>query len=156
MPPAPRNQAEIVVAGECDERLGWLMDYADITQAFKPLWEQLDHRYLNEVAGLENPTSENVARWIWEWLKPGLPLLEFRWPRPAPPAACTGLFPEPAGAGPERTRWPRRKPPGGPCGPPGSRPHLLGSVPARAGQRHGNLPASRATGWAPDAGAGFH
>ncbi len=68
-------QAEIVVAGECDERLGWLIDYADITQAFKPLWEQLDHRYLNEVPGLENPTSENIARWIWDRLKPGLPLL---------------------------------------------------------------------------------
>jgi 6-pyruvoyltetrahydropterin/6-carboxytetrahydropterin synthase len=68
-------QAEIAVAGECDERLGWLMDYADITSAFKPLWEQLDHRYLNEVPGLENPTSENIARWIWERLQPRLPLL---------------------------------------------------------------------------------
>ena len=68
-------QAEIVVAGECDERLGWLIDYADLTRAFKPLWEQLDHRYLNEVPGLENPTSENIARWIWDRLKPGLPLL---------------------------------------------------------------------------------
>jgi len=68
-------QAEIVVTGECDERLGWLVDYADITRAFKPLWEQLDHRYLNEVPGLENPTSENIARWIWEHLRPRLPLL---------------------------------------------------------------------------------
>jgi len=68
-------QVEIVVAGECDPGLGWLMDYADIAAAFKPLWEQLDHRYLNEVAGLENPTSENIARWIWERLQPELPLL---------------------------------------------------------------------------------
>lgn len=68
-------KAEIVVAGECDPRLGWVMDYAEITAAFKPLWEQLDHRYLNEVPGLENPTSENVAVWIWERLKPALPLL---------------------------------------------------------------------------------
>lgn len=68
-------QAEIVVTGECDERLGWLVDYADITRAFKPLWEQLDHRYLNEVPGLENPTSENIARWIWEHLRSRLPLL---------------------------------------------------------------------------------
>ena len=52
-------RVEIVVAGECDPQLGWLMDYADIKAAFKPLWEQLDHRYLNEVTGLENPTSEN-------------------------------------------------------------------------------------------------
>lgn len=68
-------QAEIVVAGECDERLGWLIDYADLARAFKPLWEQLDHRYLNDVPGLQNPTSETLARWIWERLKPALPLL---------------------------------------------------------------------------------
>ena len=68
-------QAEIVVAGDCDPKLGWLMDYADMTEAFKPLFEQLDHRYLNEVPGLENPTSENIARWIWQQLRPKLPLL---------------------------------------------------------------------------------
>ena len=54
------------MAGECDPRLGWLMDYADITAAFKPIWEKLDHYYLNEIPGLENPTSENVAVWIWK------------------------------------------------------------------------------------------
>ena len=68
-------RAEIVAAGACDPKLGWLMDYADISEAFKPLFEQLDHRYLNEIPGLENPTSENIARWIWEQLKPRLPLL---------------------------------------------------------------------------------
>jgi len=68
-------QAEIVVAGECDLTLGWLMDYADISEAFRPFWEQLDHRYLNEIPGLENPTSENIAVWIWQGLKPRLPLL---------------------------------------------------------------------------------
>ena len=67
--------AEIVVAGECDPELGWLLDYAEITKAFTPLWEQLDHRYLNEVPGLENPTSEHIAAWIWKRLKPRLPLL---------------------------------------------------------------------------------
>ena len=68
-------QAEIVVAGDCDPELGWLVDYADISQAFKPLWEQLDHRYLNEIPGLENPTSEHIAKWIWDRLKPAVPLL---------------------------------------------------------------------------------
>jgi 6-pyruvoyltetrahydropterin/6-carboxytetrahydropterin synthase len=67
--------AEIVVAGECDEKLGWLMDYAEISKAFKPYWEQLDHHYLNDIPGLENPTSEIVAKWIWDNLKPELPLL---------------------------------------------------------------------------------
>jgi 6-pyruvoyltetrahydropterin/6-carboxytetrahydropterin synthase len=68
-------QVEIVVAGECDPKLGWVMDYADIKQAFRPLWEKLDHRYLNEVRGLENPTSEEIAVWIWRRLKPRLPEL---------------------------------------------------------------------------------
>ena len=66
---------EIVVAGACDAKLGWLMDYAEISAAFKPLWDTLDHFYLNEIPGLENPTSENLAVWIWTRLKPKLPLL---------------------------------------------------------------------------------
>lgn len=68
-------QVDIVVAGECDPKLGWVMDYADISAAFKPLWKKLDHRYLNEVPGLENPTSEAIAAWIWKRLKPKLPQL---------------------------------------------------------------------------------
>jgi len=68
-------KVEIVAAGECDPQLGWLMDYAEMSRLFKPIWERLDHRYLNEVPGLENPTSENVAVWIWQKLKPKLPLL---------------------------------------------------------------------------------
>jgi 6-pyruvoyltetrahydropterin/6-carboxytetrahydropterin synthase len=68
-------KVEIAVAGELDPKLGWVMDYAEISKAFKPLWERLDHFYLNEIAGLENPTSENIAIWIWKKLKPRLPLL---------------------------------------------------------------------------------
>src|SRR5258708_38996742 len=66
---------EIVIAGECDAKLGWVMDYADISKAFLPIWERLDHFYLNEIRGLENPTSENIAGWIWHKLKPRLPML---------------------------------------------------------------------------------
>ncbi len=51
------------------------MDFAEITRTFQPLYEQLDHHYLNEIEGLENPTSENLARWVWHRLKPALPLL---------------------------------------------------------------------------------
>ncbi len=68
-------RVELVVAGECDRRLGWLIDYADLSQAFQPLWKRLDHRYLNAIPGLANPTSEMLARWIWRRLKPRLPLL---------------------------------------------------------------------------------
>lgn len=66
---------EVVVEGPVDPDLGWVMDYADIKSAFRPLYEQLDHNCLNDLPGLENPTSENLARWIWDRLKPTLPLL---------------------------------------------------------------------------------
>ena len=66
---------EVHVKGEVDQNTGWIMDFADISAAFKPLFERLDHHYLNEIEGLENPTSENLARWIWRQLKPALPLL---------------------------------------------------------------------------------
>ena len=68
-------RVEIHVAGPVDDRLGWVMDFAELKAAFEPLFQQLDHRYLNDVPGLENPTSENLARWIWDGLRPGLPLL---------------------------------------------------------------------------------
>jgi 6-pyruvoyltetrahydropterin/6-carboxytetrahydropterin synthase len=68
-------QVEIVVTGACDPRRGWVMDYADLTTVFRPLWTRLDHHYLNAVPGLKNPTSENIAAWIWKRLKPRLPLL---------------------------------------------------------------------------------
>ena len=68
-------RVEIHVSGEVDAHVGWVQDFAEIKAAFQPLFEQLDHNYLNDVAGLENPTSENLARWVWQRLKPGLPLL---------------------------------------------------------------------------------
>lgn len=68
-------RVEIHVRGPVDERLGWVMDFADVKAAFEPLYRQLDHHYLNDVSGLENPTSENLARWIWQRLKPALPQL---------------------------------------------------------------------------------
>jgi 6-pyruvoyltetrahydropterin/6-carboxytetrahydropterin synthase len=67
--------AEIRVDGPVGETSGWVMDFADITTAFAPLLDCLDHRYLNEVDGLENPTSEQLARWIWVRLQPRLPEL---------------------------------------------------------------------------------
>ena len=63
----------LYVKGDVGEDSGWIMDYADITTAFKPVYERLDHYYLNEIEGLENPTSEVLARWIWHELKPSLP-----------------------------------------------------------------------------------
>ena len=68
-------RVEIHLAGELDENTGWVMDFADVKAAFRPLYERLDHHYLNEVEGLENPTSVRLALWIWQRLKPALPLL---------------------------------------------------------------------------------
>ncbi|MCK4342163.1 MAG: 6-carboxytetrahydropterin synthase QueD [Phycisphaerae bacterium] len=63
------------VEGEVDEAKGYLLDFGEITAACEPIRKKLDHAYLNEIAGLENPTAENLARWIWQRLKPQLPLL---------------------------------------------------------------------------------
>jgi len=68
-------RVEIHVSGPVDARTGWVIDFADIKAAFAPIFEALDHRYLNEVPGLENPTSECLAEWIWQRLQPDLPLL---------------------------------------------------------------------------------
>ncbi len=66
-------KVEIHVSGPLEPRLEWVLDFADIKAAFEPLWKQLDHNYLNEIPGLENPTSEVIARWIWKNLVSTLP-----------------------------------------------------------------------------------
>ena len=63
----------LTVKGDVDPDSGWLIDFADLEEAWQPMHERLDHYYLNEVEGLSNPTSENLARWIWERIE--LPLL---------------------------------------------------------------------------------
>lgn len=65
----------ICVDGDLHPELGWVVDFADITEAFEPLRRRLDHYYLNEIDGLENPTSEILAKWIWARLAPSLPIL---------------------------------------------------------------------------------
>jgi 6-pyruvoyltetrahydropterin/6-carboxytetrahydropterin synthase len=66
---------EVHVDGPVNEYTGMVVDFADIKSAVRPLYEQLDHTYLNDIEGLENPTSENLARWVWARLKPSLPQL---------------------------------------------------------------------------------
>lgn len=68
-------RVRVHVSGPLDPELGWVVDFADMKDAFKPLHDALDHRFLNEVEGLENPTSENIARWVWQRLRKDLPLL---------------------------------------------------------------------------------
>ncbi len=66
---------DVVVEGNVDPAKGYLVDYGDIKTAAAPILKQLDHYYLNEIEGLSNPTSEVLAQWIWDHLKPSLPLL---------------------------------------------------------------------------------
>jgi len=66
-------RAEVHVAGPVGETSGWVMDFADVRAACEPLRLVLDHHYLNDIDGLDNPTSENIARWIWARLQPALP-----------------------------------------------------------------------------------
>ena len=68
-------RVDVAVTGPVDPHVGWFLDYSDIKAAFEPLMEALDHRYLNDVEGLSNPTSENLAAWIWERLVARLPSL---------------------------------------------------------------------------------
>jgi 6-pyruvoyltetrahydropterin/6-carboxytetrahydropterin synthase len=65
-------RCELHVAGPVDPKLGWILDFGDLKRAFEPLHEQLDHNFLNELEGLSNPTSEVLARWIWDRVKPSL------------------------------------------------------------------------------------
>lgn len=64
---------DVVVEGEVDPQRGYLVDYGDLKKAAGPVVDRLDHQYLNEIEGLENPTAENLAKWLWDRLKPGLP-----------------------------------------------------------------------------------
>jgi len=66
---------EIHISGVVDPHRGWIRDFADISSVFKPLYDELDHSCLNEIEGLENPTSENLARWIWDRVRNDLPEL---------------------------------------------------------------------------------
>ena len=66
---------ELYLRGPVAPDTGWVMDFADVRAAFQPTYDRLDHHYLNDIAGLDNPTSENLARWIWKEMKPLLPLL---------------------------------------------------------------------------------
>jgi 6-pyruvoyltetrahydropterin/6-carboxytetrahydropterin synthase len=62
----------VVLEGKLDPKYGWVKDFTDIKSYFKPIKDQLDHYYLNDIEGLENPTAEVLTIWIWNKLKPQL------------------------------------------------------------------------------------
>jgi 6-pyruvoyltetrahydropterin/6-carboxytetrahydropterin synthase len=69
-------KVELAIKGAVDPKTGWFIDFGLLTDAWEPLQNQLDHNYLNDLPGLENPTSEVLARWIWERMRPAFPSLE--------------------------------------------------------------------------------
>lgn len=88
---------EVHVAGEIDREAGWLIDYGDIDDAWEPIHRRLDHRHLNDIEGLDNPTSELLAVWIWDRLEPELPGLRAVVVHETCTARCTYRGPRPEG-----------------------------------------------------------
>lgn len=78
----------IEIEGDVEPKKGWVIDYHEIKRVVLPLIEKLDHTYLNEIEGLENPTSENLAIWIWDRVKPDLTLLNKVIVKEAPTTSC--------------------------------------------------------------------
>lgn len=68
-------RVELTLSGALDPKLGWVIDFAEVDSAWQAIHATLDHRCLNDIAGLDNPTSENLAIWLWNGLLPYLPLL---------------------------------------------------------------------------------
>lgn len=66
---------KVFIEGELDPKLGWIMDFKELKDALLPVIDQLDHKLINNIKGLENPTAENITVWIWEQIRPSLPLL---------------------------------------------------------------------------------
>jgi len=79
---------DIFVSGRVPEQTGWVVDFGDIKKAFQPIHDELDHCYLNDIPGLENPTSENIAQWIWQKLAPELPGLSRISVKETPNSGC--------------------------------------------------------------------
>jgi 6-pyruvoyltetrahydropterin/6-carboxytetrahydropterin synthase len=69
-------KATLTLKGEIKKELGWLRDFGEVKDIVKPVIDQLDHYYLNEIEGLDNPTAENLSIWIWNKVKPSLPELD--------------------------------------------------------------------------------
>lgn len=82
-------KVEISVEGEVDSATGWFYDHAQISRVMNPLLDLLDHSYLNEISGLENPTIENMCAWLWNHLAPQLPGLAEIVLHETPTARCT-------------------------------------------------------------------
>lgn len=99
-------RVEVGVVGPLDEAAGWVVDYADVKAPVKPIIATLDHCYLNEIDGLENPTSEVISRWIWNQLVHQLRGLSHVTVRETCTSSCTyrGEFDDPSVEGSRTAR----------------------------------------------------
>ena len=66
-------RVELTIRGDIDPHTGWIVDFYEVERVFAPILARLDHHCLNEVEGLENPTAEIIAAWIWHRASPDLP-----------------------------------------------------------------------------------
>lgn len=62
----------VVLQGTPDPQMGWIMDFKDLKDCVNPVIDQLDHKLINDITGLENPTAENITIWLWQQIKPNL------------------------------------------------------------------------------------
>lgn len=65
----------VYIEGDLDKEIGWVMDFADVKRVIDPVVKSIDHQLLNNIEGLENPTCEHIAIWLWDKIKPELPML---------------------------------------------------------------------------------
>lgn len=89
-------RVEITVAGPVDPVMGWVMDFGDLARAAREVVAGLDHRFLNDLPGLANPTSENLARYLFDRLSAKVPGVAAITIHESPSSRCT-YRPGPAG-----------------------------------------------------------
>lgn len=66
---------KVFIKGKPDPSLGWIMDFKELKDIVGKVIDKLDHKLINDIEGLQNPTAENITLWIWNEIKPLLPLL---------------------------------------------------------------------------------
>ncbi|MBK7360274.1 MAG: 6-carboxytetrahydropterin synthase QueD [Saprospiraceae bacterium] len=65
----------VFIDDRLDPHLNWVMDFAAINKAIDPILKSIDHKLMNDIPGLENPTCEQIAIWLWDQIKPQIPQL---------------------------------------------------------------------------------
>ncbi len=65
----------VYIEGDLNPNLGWVVDFADLKRIVKPIIDSVDHQVLNDIEGLDNPTCEKMAVWLWDQIKPKIPKL---------------------------------------------------------------------------------